>query len=281
MNTFGIILLLVEIAIYSGIAWMASKKSLPLTLIGVLVGIFFGFLISLLAAMVTGATPSTAFVLSPDGASNIVIIVIATVVTAGVLFGLLSWLAGNNEPAPAVKREAEKQKFNFAPRPAAREAVKPMMIPNRTVVKPGTPSVTNDGVHTPAEGFMPVHPTEGVFGMVAIPAATIIDSIPEAAKYLEGMTTVRVRLALFIPQLKKATAWLTWRQVAMQSEAERATENDRPDVELLNRWVRIPPQVYVSQVPIEYFKVTTTAPVWMKQTPVTQEEQFPLDEGPM
>ncbi len=281
MNTVGIILLVVGVVVYSGISWVASKKSLPLTLIGVLVGIFLGFLICQLGAAVTGNGVSVSFVFSPDKAINYIVIIVTTLITAGVLFGLMNWLSSNNEPSPTVKREAEKQKFNFAPRPPAREAAKPMVITNRTVVKPGAPAVTPSGITAPAEGFVPVQPTEGVFGMVAIPAAIITDSIPEAAKYLEGMTSVRVRLALFVPQLKKATVWLTWRQVAMQNDADRATENDRPDADILNRWVRVPPQAYVAQVPIEYFKVTTIPPVWMKQTPVAQEEQFPLTEGPL
>ena len=281
MNAIGIILLVVGIVVYSGVAWVASKKSAPLTLIGVLVGVFLGFLISQLAAAVTGNGVSPSFVFKPEGAVNYIVIIISTLATAGILYGLLGWLSSNSETSPTVKREVEKQKFNFATRPAVREPAKPMVIANRTVVKPGAPPVSPSGVLAPPEGFVPVLPTEGVFGMVAIPASVITDSIPEAAKYLEGMTTVRVRLALFVPQLKKATVWLTWRQVAMQNDSDRATENDRPDADILNRWVRVPPQAYVAQVPIEYFKVTAIPPVWMKQTPVAQEEQFPLTEGPL
>jgi hypothetical protein len=129
----------------------------------------------------------------------------------------------------------------------------------------------------PPEGFVPPQPADNVAGMVTISREVILSSLPQAASVLGEDHLVRVRLAHIVPQLRNATVWVVWQQLVVGSGTDiRDTrgESDIAVAPLANRWIRIPAEHYVSQVPREFFQSAPLPPGWLKLAAVPQEAQF-------
>lgn len=152
-----------------------------------------------------------------------------------------------------------------------------LAIAEPVTVRVGIPTAQPDGGHLrPPDDFMPITPTENVFGAVTIPGHVVLASVPEAAVVITPDQSVTIRLAFLVPQLNRAVAWLTWQQI-FNREPEGGGEPTA--LSLRDRWVRIPAQYYVLQVPPEYYERKRTSSAWLSLPEVPQEANLRFEES--
>lgn len=258
----------VEIALFLAIAIIIARKDILSAIIVAVLGFLLRFgLLSLFALIVTSSTKTSFTAAFGQMQGELwVFRLLAILSSAAVLLALRPALAGVSSLPTETPTREEPKRFAFAPKAA----------PN---IENVTPTRANKQAQhhvtlNPPEGFTPVVPRENVTGMVTIPASVIIESIPEVGQLFEKDAEVGVRLALLVPQLPAATAWLTWQQFDIRREESGHTQLETAN--LRDRWVRIPPRYYITQVPPEYFARQQRPTPWMSYPEVPQE-YFNLD----
>lgn len=270
----GGILWVAEIVLYLALSLLLSKRNGAVIVLGVLGGVLLRLLVCMLMALALDARIASGFAVAFLAMQSELWLLrlLAIVVTAMILaipcrallaFGAPRSDKNSNGAHPAVKS------FSF-------QTVSEMTADEACVVRAATPRGDSRGVHPP-EGFTSPPPKEGVTGMINIPTSVIYAAVPEATGSLRNDQPVRVRLAYVIPQLPQAVVWLTWQQIFLSGadDPNRAHGPERPDSKYQTRWIPIPPQYYVSQVPQGYFQPEHAAhPAWMQRAPVPQEAQF-------
>ncbi|OPZ85381.1 MAG: hypothetical protein BWY76_01436 [bacterium ADurb.Bin429] len=180
-------------------------------------------------------------------------------------------------PAPSPSASRAKQ-FSFAskaPRTGhyqiVRSAPTAQTAPATTAAAPTAP---RHPVIQPPENFTPVIPRDNVFGTVSVPASVILASVPEAQPFLEADKPVTIHLAYLVPQLQRGTAWLIWQQIFSAPGGGARPANEQADAGVRDRWVKISPKYFITQVPREYFEIQRIPPAWMRLPAVPQESQF-------
>lgn len=179
----------------------------------------------------------------------------------------------NTVKSSSVSTPVAANKFSFAPKQAQVADIKIRKAP-----KPAASA--EQGVLNPPEDFIRSEPVKGVHGTVNIPRKVIIASVPEAENILRTDKPIPVQLAFVVPQLKRATVWLTWQQIFDTGNTDPAHGNpNMEDPDLYDRWIRIPAKYYALQVPEQlYAKGQVNHPAWMLQPHVPQEEQYDLEQ---
>jgi len=132
-------------------------------------------------------------------------------------------------------------------------------------------------LHPPAD-FNPILPREDVAGTLTIQTGILLDSVPEAKSILAPNYGISIRLAYIVPQLPRGTVWLTWRQVFEKGVPPMETvDTTRLEQQFINRWIRLSPRQYITQVPAIYFEKQKTTPAWMKLPAIEQEAEITFE----
>jgi hypothetical protein len=293
LGTFSGILWLVEAAVYAIIAGVMARHVL-IALAGPVLGVMLRFIISLLIGVIISTQNTQELdktLQGMDGASW-GFRLLAILMTCAIFFFPLrrlfqtgfGMMAG---PAAPVNSSRSKQ-FSFAnkaPRTGHYQIVRSSTpAPSATAAAPSAtpstaPSASRHSVLTPPENFVPVIPRDNVFGTVSVPAAVVLASVPEAAPFLEADKPVTIHLAYLVPQLSRCTAWLLWQQIfsAPGGGGARAL-GEQADAGVRDRWVKISPKFFITQVPQEYYQMQRIPPAWMRLAEVPQESQFNNEE---
>jgi hypothetical protein len=280
-----------EVAIYGIIGWMIARN-VPGTLVAVVLGLVARLVICVLIGLLLSTPEGKAL---GDVLANLhgkvwayrVLAIVAAWATLQWPFHVLlasgfgtaerpAAAAASAAPAKAPAKAAPKagsgSGFAFSTtKSSASRAVPSTAFPTRNTARMDEARP----VHTltpPADFVMP-KPLESLYGAVELPAKVILESVPEAEPFLTPDVPVRVRLALIAPQLMRGTVWVTWGQIF----SDNAKAGRTPDDEIVDRWIRIRPKYYVSQVPRDLFTAQRTPPPWMRLSEVPQENQFSLE----
>jgi hypothetical protein len=269
---------LMELSLYAGLAWWKSGGQPIWTISGVVWGIVMRLVINLLVAVVISAPAglSTFRTLGRMDGELWVYRLIGIAVSAGILFIVYrQWIAPDDTPTAARGKSAgagSKSSFAFSQK---KTTPAPAAPPRRPIMPPIVPQAGQ----TPPEGFVMPPPQPEVFGVATVPGKVILDAVPEAQAFLAPDTKVPIPLSLIIPQMKRCTVWLTWQQVFANSQpGPMSADEQRMQLSLRDRWVRIDPKHYALQVPREYYRRPVSKPAWLSTPAVPQEEHFHLHE---
>lgn len=263
---------LLELVLYFSLAWAATEHKLVHTILATILG--FCYRLILVAGMALGVSVVTTgsfsaafgYIHGPWWFLHFV----ALAVTAYVLHVVLARQLGNEKRAGSESSRANLKQFSF-------NSTRSVSAVSADIVRDNTSLKEENSFLAPPEGFYPVVAAENIPGIVNISSAVILESIPEAQILLTPDVPIRIRLAYIVPQLPRATVWLTWQQVFPGGNEDPNNQSTpRPDsVHFQSRWIRIPAKYYVLQVPREYFiRPAVVQPNWMKRPPVPQEAQF-------
>ncbi|HEY3377121.1 MAG TPA: hypothetical protein VGL77_06445 [Armatimonadota bacterium] len=262
-----------EFLLYLLVGWSFSKRKIRFACTGAVAGLLLRVLVSgLMACLLSARLGESVISLFLQMHGNIwVLHLLATCTVALIMVYPCRVLLLRGVDALHSRDKAKAldstRRFSFN---TARE-----MPTGKFVVRPAA-AAAGDQLAPPPD-FVPVVPKESVRGVVNIPAAVIAECIPEAVPFLAMDAPVRVRLAYIVPQLRRATVWLTWQQIFLtgQDDPNYLHGQDRPDAKFQGHWICIPSKYYVSQVPREHFEVPTVAmPTWMQRPAVPQEAPF-------
>jgi hypothetical protein len=270
----GLILWVVDAALFFLIAWRFSDRNIHTGLLGLVLGIVCRLVITcgmacLITAHLGQAAPATFFAME----RVLWVYHLLATLTVAVLYvvPLRPLFRGRDGQTAANGSKSSAAQFSF--QTASRV---PTTSPEVIRAAPKKPEATSQ-LLMPPDGFTAVVPMEGVLGLVNVPLEVITASVPEAVDVLQAEMPVRIRLAFIIPQLRNATIWLTWEQIFSDGPEDPNLRQGpgRVAPHLSGRWVRIPAQYYVPQVPPDYFvKPSGVTPLWMKRPPAPQEAQF-------
>lgn len=268
----------IAIIAYFTISWFVSGKKLLVGIGGLVFGIILLLVTDIIIASLISARSGqpTSTIIMAMGQSSWLLGALGVITSFMLLAfpcrGLLVNGFGLLPTDRSVAATAPERNFSFTAR--ANTGPLPTTIPHPRA-QDAQPQLA------PPESFVLVTPLEGVYGLVTIPVELICASVPEAAGVLIADVPVRIRLSYIVPQLRRATIWLTWQQIFPTGgdDPNRRQGPGRSDTRFQGRWVRIPAKSYVPQVPREYFTVPKVAPLsWMKQPAVPQELQFLQEE---
>ena len=270
---------LLELATYYLVLFLLTRKamySLGGMILGVIVRLFLSLGFALAVHGILGETLPAMFGLMDNELwiLRVLSIVVATLIIAYPCRRLVETGFGMDDQQQAHTRKetssAHAFSFNTVRQAHGTSAQQPR------VQAAGATFDLDRSLCKPPEGFTPLPPKAGVTGTVNINHQIILEYVPEAAPYLKKDFPVRVQQAYIVPQLRRATIWLTWQQIFPGGQDDPNYIHDgRPDSQFQGRWVRIPAREYVMQMNQEYFIVdTSTPPAWMLRPAVAQEAEF-------
>lgn len=282
LNTF---LWILELGLYIGLAWHLTRHPFVATA-ALFLGVAIRYLFVLTYNGIFSAMDHTDFLETlAYSERNLWIYQLLNMAVVGGLFALplknylktgfnyKMKLDLDDESTKPSAQQVPANKFSFAP--------KQTQVADIKIRKAPKPSANGEqGVLTPPEDFVRPEAARGVHGTITVPRKVIIASVPEAENFLRSDKPIPVQLSMIVPQLKRATVWLTWQQVFDTGNTDPSMGNpymDDPD--LYDRWIRIPAKYYALQVPEQFYtKDRTNNPAWMQQPHVPQEEQFDLEQ---
>jgi hypothetical protein len=280
----------VELVLYAVLAWVLSRHLL-VTFCGPILGLITRFIVTFLIGLLVSAQ-------SDKPLSDILLMldremwlyrVVAILMTAVIMlfpfrqtfqsgFGLLAMPSSGKGGGKTPSATGNKSKqFSFASKaPHTGNYQVTRSSPQGAPSAAPAAAPTRQHILTPPEGVTPVIPRDNVFGAVSVPASVVLQCVPEAQPFLETDRPVSIHLAYLVPQMPRGTAWLLWQQIFSGGAGTRA--DGGADAGIRDRWVRISPKYYITQVPREYFEMQRTPTAWMRLPEVPQEQQFHFDE---
>lgn len=281
MNAF---LWVLEIGLYAALAWYITRHPIVAT-VALALGVVMRYVFVFIYVGAFGAMDGTGFLATLIKNEQQWINQLLNMAVVGGLFALplrnflktgFNYKINMDLDADVVKPSAQQvpaNKFSFAPKQTQVADIKIRKAPKPT-------ASAEQGMLTPPEDFVRPEPVKGVHGTVTVPRKVIIASVPEAESIMRSDKPIPVQLSLIVPQLKRATVWLTWQQIFDTGNTDPSLGNPHmDDPELYDRWVRIPAKYYALQVPEQFYaKGHMNHPAWMQQPHVPQEEQFDLEQ---
>ena len=272
MQLLDLALWIVEALLYLFLGWLFSRR-----MVGVVMAFALGFTTRILASMLifllVHAPFSALFSISSTyGLSHLLAIIIAVLALALSFRSLL--MQFGLKPVQLMSPSGNRVRFSFENAAAvASKTTRQVKVP--LVLSDGSDPQENGVPPThlhPPDDFPPVLAKDDITGTIDIPASVILESVPEARHILNSAYAIPVRIAFFVPQLPRATVWLTWKQ-AFEKGVPSIPNVDtaRLEPEFFSRWIRIPARYYVTQIPRQHFQATKTPPAWMKLREVEQE----------
>ncbi|HOF87521.1 MAG TPA: hypothetical protein PLZ36_05370, partial [Armatimonadota bacterium] len=275
------LLWLLEVLLYALIAGLLSRNLL-VALSGAVLGFITRFVVFLLMGILVSSQNGVEFsetLIGMDG-SSWAYRALAMLVTGTMLllpfrrmlqtgYGLIDAPA----PAPSVSRAKQFSFASKAPRTGHYQIVRSAPA-TPAAPAPAAPAAPRHPVVQPPENFTPAIPRDNVFGTVSVPASVILASVPEAQPFLEAEKPVTIHLAYLVPQLQRCTAWLIWQQIFSAPGGGARPTGEQADAGVRDRWVKISPKYFITQVPREYFEIQRIPPAWMRLPAVPQESQF-------
>jgi hypothetical protein len=288
LTLFVGMLWLIEAVLYGVIAGLLSRH-LIVTVLGPVLGFITRFILFFLMGILVSSQTGVAFsntLLGMDSTSwayrALAILMTCTMFLFPFRRMLQTGCGLIDQPAAAPSSAARSKQFSFAskaPRTGHYQIVRSnAMQPSAVPSSAPTSSAPRHPVLTPPENFAPVIPRDNVFGTVSVPAAVILASVPEAQPFLEADKPVTVHLAYLVPQLSRGTAWMMWQQIFSAPGGGARPTSEQADAGVRDRWVKISPKYFISQVPREYYEIQRVPPAWMRLPEVPQEHQFEVDE---
>lgn|GEM_PF-1931391 len=278
--TVDVMLWVVEAVLYLAIALLFSRNAN-----GAFVGVALGFIVRLAANalifLLVSIPLADLFVFGGErGLLHALAIVIAMLALALSFHHLLANI-GLPQAEPSVKNGGKTRvAFDTHPKPASiRQQAPSRTSPGRPSEEAGETMSSEQGtyLHPPAD-FNPILPREDVAGTLTIQASLILESVPEAKSILAPNYGISIRLACIVPQLPRGTVWLSWRQVFENGVPPmEKVDTARLEQQFINRWIRLSPRHYITQVPAIYFEKQKTKPAWMKLPAFEQEAEITFE----
>lgn len=300
LTTFIGLLWLIEAGVYALIAGLLARHML-IALSGPVMGIMIRFIISLLIGVIISSQNAIALDKTLQGMDSTSwgFRLLAMLMTCAIFlfpfrrlfqtgFGLLTSPA----TAPSLSRPKQFSFASKAPRTGHYQIVRstpvaahqsssaaaPAAPASSAASSAAAPAASRRPVVTPPESFVPVIPRDNVFGTVSVPASVILASVPEAAPFLDADKPVSIHLAYLVPQLSRCTAWLLWQQIFSAPGGGNRPTSEQADAGVRDRWVKMSPKYFITQVPREYYEMQRIPPAWMRLAEVPQESQFNTEE---
>jgi len=265
--------------IAEGVLYLLLSFLFARNLVGTIAGVVLGFVTRIAAsALIFLLVPTNYSELFAFGGGrglfHALAVIIAVLALAVSFRTLLANFSLSRLTAPA--KGGGKTRFAFENRPLP-SAAKPQATAKVPLVLPleGETQTANGEPAThlyPPEDFTTILPRDDAIGTVTIPAAVILESVPEAKSILNPGYKINIRMSYIVPQLPRATVWLTWRQIFEKGAPPMPNvDTAKLEPEFQNRWVRIHARHYVTQVPRDYFQTKNPTPAWLKLPAVEQE----------
>lgn len=276
--TADIAMWIAEVVLYLALAWWFSR-SLNGAVAGLLIGFATRFVASVLIFLLSQI--SLAQIFTFDGRHGVFHLMAMVIALLALLLSFRPLLVNLGlAHTQATEESGKKTRMAFDNRvltPASAKPAQPAHVP--LVLSPGdgtasTAAMPSTHLQPPAD-FTPVLANEKVTGTITVPVSLILESVPEAKTILAPGYGVSIRLAYIVPQLQRGTVWLTWRQVFEKGVPPMPNVDiARLEPEFANRWIRLAPKHYVTQVPSSYFKTKKTPPAWLALPEVEQEAEI-------
>ncbi|MHB9023175.1 MAG: hypothetical protein ACYC7E_03235 [Armatimonadota bacterium] len=270
-----VILWVVEIGAYFSLAWHYSRQ-MRRAVLGIPLGLLIRVVISALMCVFMTGSQKESFArvfLENEGTFWVyhLLAILGVCVSFVTIFRNL-WRGRIDAPGSGSRMKAggaEARAFAFSSGRAQSSSVA------ATSEKFQQAFASAHSLTPPADFVLPV-PASDVFGVVSIPVSVVLEAVPEAKTLVDAERPVRIQLAYFVPQLARATVWLTWQTIftGKADDLNRLEAGSEAVALLRDRWIRIPARNYVSQIPKEYFKLSKRSTSWIQLPEVEQEELF-------
>ena len=262
---------IVEGLAYLLLGWLLARQAA-----GAIFALALGFATRIVASvLISLLTKIPVFAITGYWIAHLLAVLIAVLALSISFRGLLR----RTESTRATKAK-DKVHFSFdrttnAPRKAPDPITTPQ-VPLGMEELSFDDGATEQTMHLrPPEDFAPVLARNDITGTINIPASVILESVPEARSILNSASAVSVRLAVIVPQMSRATIWLTWQQAFDKGVPAIANiDTAKLEPEFYSRWIRVPARYYVLQVPQEHFKVKKVQPSWMQLPELENEAEI-------